>query len=468
MKTRTAFVTALSSLLATSPLTANEPQSVTIRGQRFDVWPTEDLTRRGFDVAPVPQTENAAWVYLEASNTYVELPETLEDAFEYAADVTWPRGHTGLEDYLRLPANRRAIELTCQAAAMKGYQMPYFGDRTDSILGMVLPNLSHMRFLAKLMIVDARHLEVQDQYDQAVNLYVNVMRMGAHAGQGVTLIEGLVGIAIWRTGEQAALDMALRRPLSHRQLNTLLAELNKLAPQLPTVDRGLQSERSMGPAVVDELCSRPVKFFANLRLGANDDDMPFVPEGFGSDPEDGWGRLALRVGRLVYPDQAIKRHMLGYYDKVLEKAKKGPVGAAAMSFDEEQYIREVIPQWDVLSRSLLPSLLRVVTIGQRLKTEFAVTRAMLAVRIYMLEHFGRLPETLNEVKEELPDDALIDPFSDDLLVYRSSEDGFLLYSLGPNLIDDGGQQGERWDQLDMVCKFPPEAIRPFDIHGDEQ
>jgi len=219
---------------------------------------------------------------------------------------------------------------------------------------------------------------------------------------------------------------------------------------------------------VDELCSRPVRLLANLRFGAEAGDMPFVPEGFTANPEDGWSRLELRVGRLIYPDRAIKRHMRGYYDKVLEKAKKGPAKAAAMSFDEEQYIHEVIPQWDVLSRILLPSLSRAVTIGERIKTEFAATRAVVAIRIYMLDHFGRLPATLHEVEETLPKDALIDPFSDDLLVYRPSDDGFLLYSVGPNLIDDGGQQGQRWDQLDMVYKFPPEAVKPFEVQGDEE
>ena len=468
MKTGMAFVSVVLSLLATSPLAAGDPQSVTIRGEKFEVWPVEDLVKRGFDVAPVPRAENAAWVYVEAVNTYIELPETLEDAFKYAVDATWPNGHTELEEYVRLPGNQRAIELTCKAATMSGYQMPYSGDPRDSVLGMLLPSLSHMRFLAKLMIVDARRLETLYQYDNAVNLYVSVMRMGAHAGQGVTLIEGLVGMAIWRTGERAVSDMALRRPLSHRQLNTLLTEVNKLAPRLPTVDRGLQGERSVGPAVVDELCSRPVRLLANLRFEAEPGDMPFVPEGFTANPEDGWSRFELRIGRLIYPDRAIKRHMRGYYDKVLEKVKKGPAKAAAMPFDEEQYIHEVIPQWDVLSRILLPSMSRAVTIGERVKTEFAATRAVVAIRIYMLDHFGLLPATLHEVKETLPKDALIDPFSDDLLVYRPSDDGFLLYSLGPNLIDDGGQQGKRWDQLDMIYKFPPEAVKPFEVQGDEE
>ena len=37
--------------------------------------------------------------------------------------------------------------------------------------------------------------------------------------------------------------------------------------------------------------------------------------------------------------------------------------------------------------------------------------------------------------EKLP----MDPYSDGTLVYKKTDDGFLLYSLGENLCDDGGQ-----------------------------
>ncbi len=35
----------------------------------------------------------------------------------------------------------------------------------------------------------------------------------------------------------------------------------------------------------------------------------------------------------------------------------------------------------------------------------------------------------------------MDPYSDGPLVYRKTESGFLLYSLGINLTDDGGKLG---------------------------
>ena len=55
---------------------------------------------------------------------------------------------------------------------------------------------------------------------------------------------------------------------------------------------------------------------------------------------------------------------------------------------------------------------------------------------------GKYPENLRAVVEtgyleQLP----IDPYSDGTLVYKRTDDGFLLYSFGTNLKDDGGKLG---------------------------
>ena len=56
---------------------------------------------------------------------------------------------------------------------------------------------------------------------------------------------------------------------------------------------------------------------------------------------------------------------------------------------------------------------------------------------------GEYPQGLDKLVEEgYLKDVPIDPFSDGPLVYRKTEDGFLLYSVGMNFIDDRGRQGK--------------------------
>ena len=55
---------------------------------------------------------------------------------------------------------------------------------------------------------------------------------------------------------------------------------------------------------------------------------------------------------------------------------------------------------------------------------------------------GMYPESLAElVKVGFLEEVPIDPFSDEPLVYRKTDDGFILYSVGMNFVDDGGQYG---------------------------
>jgi hypothetical protein len=67
---------------------------------------------------------------------------------------------------------------------------------------------------------------------------------------------------------------------------------------------------------------------------------------------------------------------------------------------------------------------------------------------------GRFPQRLEEVIESGFLNSLpADPYSDTSLIYKKTDDGFTLYSVGPNFTDDGGtaapaQQGTRkmWDE----------------------
>ena len=458
------FVSVLLGLMATSAV-ADEPQTVTLRGESFDVWPVENLRARGLDVREVPREKNAAWIYIDAINAYVDLPKELSKAFEYAFDATWPDDQTALADYLKHPDNRRAIEFVTNAAAMTDCQVPYFGDPRESVIGVLLPNLSHYRFLAKLMVADGRRLVAEGQIDQASKTFLSVMGMGEHIAQGHTLIEGLVGVAVWELSDRAMVDMIFHERLSAHQLQSLQAELARRANRVPTTQQGLQGERQFGPAIVDELVSRPLRAFQNFRsmLGLTGNEFGnYAPAKPITVPQDGWGRLEVRIGQLIFPDRAIKRHMAGFYDLVADRFGAGAYGPAMTGVDEERYIQNEIPQWDVVSRVMLPSLSRAALLGRRCELVYAATQTIIGIRRYMLRNDNRPPAHLNELGDLVPDGATIDPFNGDPLIYQLTPEGWLLYSVGANFVDDGGRQGERWDELDLVYRFPPAPVKPFD------
>ena len=75
------------------------------------------------------------------------------------------------------------------------------------------------------------------------------------------------------------------------------------------------------------------------------------------------------------------------------------------------------------------------------RARFALLLTEFALREYILEH-GRSPETLNELVPRYVPAVPSDPFSDRPLVYRQRADGYLLYSVGANGVDDGGVAAE--------------------------
>jgi hypothetical protein len=90
------------------------------------------------------------------------------------------------------------------------------------------------------------------------------------------------------------------------------------------------------------------------------------------------------------------------------------------------------------------------------RTSCDLLRVVLGLERYRQEH-GGYPASLGQLRAggwEVPKDR----FSEADFVYRRRGTTFLLYSIGPNLQDEGGQPGEwpfsRWD--DAAYKAPPQ------------
>lgn len=128
---------------------------------------------------------------------------------------------------------------------------------------------------------------------------------------------------------------------------------------------------------------------------------------------------------------------------LLEKMKdRNPqeVGAAVW--------QQVMPIGIDLSRTL-----KGVTEQVQVKQELA--RVALALRLYNWET-GRYPEILNVLVPSILKKVPVDPFSDKPLHYARSGKGFILYSVGPDMKDDGGKEKDPkqsgFDGYDIVLR----------------
>lgn len=77
----------------------------------------------------------------------------------------------------------------------------------------------------------------------------------------------------------------------------------------------------------------------------------------------------------------------------------------------------------------------------RMEARVQLTQIGLQLELHYMSS-GSLPTSLNALSEQLSQEALVDPYSGERFVYRVEGEGFLLYSISYNLVDDGGQAGD--------------------------
>lgn len=126
-----------------------------------------------------------------------------------------------------------------------------------------------------------------------------------------------------------------------------------------------------------------------------------------------------------------------YYEKLsLKTALQGHIESEDMDKKVEEFLKG-----NYFLNILTPAVLRVIQISHRLPVDVKGTLAMIAIFRYKADK-GRYPQDLNQLLttgylKQLP----MDSFSDKPLVYKKTEDNFMLYSIGPNFVDDGGEPG---------------------------
>jgi len=97
-----------------------------------------------------------------------------------------------------------------------------------------------------------------------------------------------------------------------------------------------------------------------------------------------------------------------------------------------------IPRWDVFSRLLVPTIYNVKVKQAILVAKARVSQAGLSLICHKLAN-GKFPTTLAECDVKFLPGQPVDPFSGKPLIYKQDGDGFVLYSIGENMKDDGGK-----------------------------
>ena len=147
--------------------------------------------------------------------------------------------------------------------------------------------------------------------------------------------------------------------------------------------------------------------------------------------------------------------------------KTGPEGIRAVSELKARFTRDSV---DFLLNQLLPPLpndpytpgLLPHASGLRHRQRLITARLGMRVARYHVEH-GSFPDSLDEIVDQRLTPVPVDLFSGNALVYRLTADGFAIYPVGQDGIDNGG--GMEPDATEGACKF--EVKYPRARNGDK-
>jgi len=144
-----------------------------------------------------------------------------------------------------------------------------------------------------------------------------------------------------------------------------------------------------------------------------------------------------------------------FYSYCETMAQKTPAQIRTQGIDVHKETMKIVGD-NVLLSILTPALERAAVMGHRHRTNVEATITILALLRYKADK-GSYPENLRQLitggyLKELPMDA----FSGRPLVYKKTDDNFILYSVGLNYTDDGGE----------VAKDEDGGIRRWADEGD--
>jgi competence protein ComGC len=384
-----------------------------------------------------PLYEKAAQLIKE-NKDYNDLKEIVGKKYEEANSV-----EKGKIEKLTA-ANKGVFDLV-----IAGNQKPYYwrtykvNDPNYGVMGILLPGLADFRQLARLLVCRAQLSAGQGRLQGAFNDLTACYRFGHHIRQGnFTLIEQLVGIAI-----EALSVQSVRSILDVNEIDSgVLAALQRDMEQAIANENFVINFAGEKLFMYDEIqrCFTDGTFGSHLylprirSLGSEEEPDYFWPKVFIApfvSPKMTFHILFTHPGRKKTRQQVDK-----FYDYVEKAALKSPAQARGEGIDIEKEVMKII-KGNLLLEMLAPALGKVIELSNRSKIDIQATIAIIALQRYKSDK-GQYPESLDElVSNGYLKSKPIDPWSDKPLIYRKTEKGFTLYSIGNNFIDDGGKMG---------------------------
>jgi hypothetical protein len=378
--------------------------------------------------ADIPAGANAFDV-LQTANSHRWWPDTRSQQLDdLTRDTNW-------DDALAstvLASNRETLAGWDTAAKLPDFQVPEISNFDYSFL--YLPN---WRELAQVAEVRVNYLSHHGQDKEAFDEMMTIVKLGrrmqnAHG----PLIDYLVGLAVNSMGLNQMRYWAGKAQLTADQLKDYIRQL-----QLNPDEEGdafantIKGEYQFQVQMLDAVRQRKI-------TNSDPDEFYFRPMRFL--PVFNFSQTkALFAGEDLKLVKAAPHHFSETKLFDLELHQPGVVSLFLSGNAAGQ----------ILYYMAMPAVIPSLATKSMSDTQLQATRTIIALRAYQLTH-GHLPTDLSALVPEFLDEVPVDDFDGQPLRYSAERK--IVYSVGKNLKDDGGddtRSGPNDSHLDLVYKF---------------
>lgn len=402
-------------------------------------------------IPPVPPQQDGTHLYqlaiaqLETSKK--QLPQPVWDSV-YEFISRQPAKPFKLDDVQRtLQAAQPALQTLREALNFPHMRMTDWS--VEDPLSVIFPHFSKFREFARLLVAEGKWRKREGDIDGAVESQITALKLVRRIGDEPSLIGFLVQGAIFAIAFGGLRQILSDADASPKTYQALMSEL-----QAWDIDRDfLQALRSDRVFVI-ATCEW-------MRRKASRRMTPELVE----------GELKVNLAIFLKDKSSLvaqnELKALRHLNAVIDIARKGePYDWNAIKQLEEQWEQEVAGPvksmnlmgmeliWDekAIAKALVPTYSKIFHRAASFHAMQRISQTAVALRLYRHEH-GRYPETLEELVPKYLRSVPVDPFDGKPLRYKRLQNGFKVWSVGENMKDEGGVEGERrWIEGDIVWK----------------
>ncbi len=321
--------------------------------------------------------------------------------------------------------NRKAIDLIKTALGQEYYAPPINSLEDSSFYDQ---NLTILR-AAQLLVLEGQIHEANADFANAAKSYLQTLQFSRHTIKGRPLIGIIYGEAMEKKGRQNL--NAIRQNLNLNQTLTVLHDLQNIKKQDYTYADALRSEKAFGQmALLEEMKKSGWRFRWPEEEEIDLSEQPPVT-------------LLTKIKLWGFSNQKIMAEYDVYMENLIEQAKQ--------DYSHQQTVplpkNPVTNRW-VLDFTHTQKQSRTNSLSNQVGNDFLLIT--FAIHAYQLEN-KELPVSLSQLVPKYLSEVPADAFAPTRkLNYRRTGSTYLLYSIGPDNIDDKGKPIQSKDEEEVM------------------